>query len=227
MRGSAGSALRDAPSAGSTLAPDSVRADGEARGFRPGSRRRARIAAGVAIAAAAVVANVLIYTSLSDTTEVVQFVDNVRAGELIAGDDVRLVAVDGDVDGADLVPADRLGSIVNQYARTFIPSGSLASTYLVQPEPLVAAGSAVVAVSPVDDLVPTGITERSRVRLVFGDGAAVDGRVVSIDRDEAGGARSLSVEVAEADAPAVAAGEDIVVVLLDPQADPAIEGAAG
>lgn len=202
---------------------DSAHVDGEARGFRPGSRRRARIAAGVAIAAAAVLANVLIYTSLSDTTEVVQFVDNVRAGERIGSADVRLVEVDGDVAGADLVTADQLGSIVNQYARTFIPSGSLASIYVVQPDPLVTAGTAVVAVAPADGLVPTGITERSRVRLVLPDGGGIEGRVVSIARNDAGGADSLSVEVAEADAAVVAGGDDFLVALLDPQVDPATE----
>ena len=202
---------------------DSTHAGGEARGFRPGSRRRARIAAGVAIAAAAVLANVLIYTSLSDTTEVVQFVDNVRAGERIGSADVRLVEVDGDIAGADLVTADQLGSIVDQYARTFIPSGSLASVYVVQPDPLVTPGTAVVAVAPADGLVPTGITERSRVRLVLPDGGGVEGRVVSIARNDAGGADSLSVEVAEADAAIVAGGDDFLVALLDPQVDPATE----
>ncbi|TDT14690.1 flagellar basal body P-ring formation chaperone FlgA [Ilumatobacter fluminis] len=202
---------------------DSAHVDGEARGFRPGSRRRARIAAGVAIAAAAVLANVLIYTSLSDSTEVVQFVDNVRAGERIGSADVRLVEIDGDVAGADLVTADQLGSIVNQYARTFIPSGSLASIYVVQPDPLVTAGTAVVAVAPADGLVPTGITERSRVRLVLPDGGGIEGRVVSIARNDVGGADSLSVEVAEADAAIVAGGDDFLVALLDPQVDPATE----
>ena len=197
--------------------------DGDARGFRPGSRRRTRIAAGLALAAAAVLANVLIYTSLSNSTEVVQFVDNVRAGERISSDDLRLVEVDGDVAGANLVPADQLGSVVDHYARTFIPSGSLASVFVVQPDPLVTAGSAVVAVAPADGLVPTGVTERSRVRLVLPDGGAVDGRVVSIDRDDAGGARSLSVEVAEGAAAVVADGDDFLVALLDPQVDPATE----
>lgn len=201
--------------------------DGDARGFRPGSRRRARIAAGVAIAAAAVLANVLIYTSLSDSTQVVQFVDNVRAGERIAGDDVRLVEVDGDVAGANLVPADQLGSILDQYARTFIPSGSLASVFVVQSDPLVTPGTAVVAVAPADDLVPAGITERSRIRLVLPDGSGVDGRVVSIERDDAGGASALSVEVAEADAAVVAGGDDFIVALLDPQVDPATEANGG
>ena len=195
----------------------------EAHGFRPASRRRARIAAGVAIAAVAVAGNVAIYVSLDDSTEVVQFVDNVAAGELIGSDDVRTVEVGGDVATANLVPADQLGSIVNQYARTFIPSGSLASPYVVQSQPLVSPGTAVVAVTPADDLVPRGLTERSHVQLVL-DGdppTLVEARVVAVHRDDGGRASSLSVEVAEADAPTVAAAGELHVVLLDPGSDPA------
>jgi HAMP domain-containing protein len=197
-----------------------------ARGFRPGSRRRARIAGGIAIAAVAVAGNVLLYSSLEDSTEVVQFVDNVAAGELISSTDVRIVEVDGDVTSANLVPADEIGSIVNRYARTFIPSGSLASVFVVQSDPLVGPGTAVVAVTPSGDLIPQGLTERSRVQLVLGGEATtlVEARVVAVERDESTGASSMSVEVSVTDAPAVAAAEDLHVVLLDPGIDPATEG---
>lgn len=194
------------------------------RSFRPGSRRRTRIAAGVAIAAVAVAGNVLVYASLDDTTEVVQFVDNVYAGERIATSDVRVIEVDGDITTANLVPADQLGSIVNQYARTFIPSGSLASIYVVQSAPLVGGGTAVVAVSPSGGRVPSGLTERSRIGVVIGeppDLVQIEARVVAVDRDDEDTA-SLSVEVGEADAAVVAAAEDLYVVLLDPGTDPAI-----
>lgn len=199
--------------------------DAAARGFRPGSRRRARIAAGAAIAAAAVGGNVLVYSSLNDTVEVVQFADNVNAGDQIASDDVRIVEFDGDVASANLVRADRIGTVVGQYARTFIPSGSLASPFVVQSGPLVAEGSAVVAISPAGNLLPRGVGERSRVQLVLGTGelVLVDGRVVSVNRTESGGAASLSVEVAPADAPRVAAAETIHVVLLEPDVDPATQ----
>jgi len=124
--------------------------DSVGRGFRPGSRRRNRIAAGVAIAAVAVGGNVLLYSSLNDSTEVVQFVSNISAGDLIGSDDVRVIEIDGDPGTANLVTADQIGSVVNRYARTFIPSGSLASVYLVQADPLVSPGSAVVAIAPTD-----------------------------------------------------------------------------
>ena len=213
--------MTDRPSASDQSAP--------ARGFRPGSRRRARIAGGVAIAAVAVAGNVLVYSSLQDSTEVVQFVDNVAAGELISTADVRIVEIDGDVTSANLVPADDIDAIVNRYARTFIPSGSLASTFVVQSAPLVGPGTAVVAVTPSGDLIPQGLTERSRVQLVFGGEAPtlVEARVVAVERDESAGANSLSVEVAEADAPVVAAAEELHVVLLDPGVDPATLDSGG
>lgn len=189
-----------------------------ARGFRPGSRRRARIAGGVAIAAIAVGGNVLVYTTLDDPTEVVQFVTNVDAGDVIASDDVRIIELDGDLESAGLVPADQLGLIVDQYARSFIPSGSLASTFVVQSSPVVGDGTAVVAVSPEDALLPRGLARRSRVLLVTGGETPnrYEARVVSIEDDG-----DLSVEVAEADAVSVAVAASVHVVLLDPGDDPA------
>jgi hypothetical protein len=202
---------------------------GAARGFRPGSRRRARIAAGAAIAAAAVGGNVLVYSSLNDTIEVVQFADNVNAGDRIASADVRVVEFKGDIASANLVRADQIGLIVNQYARTFIPSGSLASPFVVQSGPLVTEGSAVVAVSPAGNLLPRGVSERSHVQLVLGSDelTLVDGRVVSVNRSEGVGATSLSVEVTTVDAPRVAAADTIHVVLLEPDVDPATAGQDG
>lgn len=199
------------------------------RGFRPGSRRRTRIAAGVAVAAIAVAGNTWVYASLGGSTEVVQFIDNVRAGELISTGDLRTIEIGDDITSANLVPADQIGTIVNQYARTFIPSGSLASVYLVQGDPLVGSGTAVVAVAPSGGLLPSGLTERSRVGVVVGEApelVQVDGRVVLVDREDDGATR-LSVEVPEADAATVASADDVHVVLLDPGDDPAIDAAGG
>jgi hypothetical protein len=194
-----------------------------ARGFRPGSRRRARIAGGVALAAIAVVGNVAIYTSMDDTTEVVQFVANVEAGDRIEPADVRVIELGGDLASATVVTADRIGLVVDQYARTYIPSGSLASTFVVQPDPVVGEGTAVVAVSPEGGRLPRGLTRRSRVLLVTGDDAVrrVEARVVSVEDDG-----ELSVEVAEGEAPMIAVAGAVHVVLLDPGVDPATSDAA-
>lgn len=196
--------------------------DADARGFRPGSRRRARIAGGVALAAAAVGGNVLVYSSLDDPTEVVQFVSNIDAGERIGPDDVRVIELDGDLATANLVPADQAGLIVDQYARTYIPSGSLASVFVVQAAPLVSPGTAIVAVAPEGGRLPRGIQERSRVLLADADadadsGRTVEARVVAVP-DEDG---PLSVEVAVDDAALLAAAESVAVILLEPGVDPA------
>lgn len=201
------------------------------RGIRPGSRRRARIAAGAAIAAVAIGGNVLVYTSLDERTEVVQVVRNVRAGEPIAAADLRTVAVDVDPT-VPVVAGDRLGTLVGQYARTAIASGSLMTPGLVQPEPLVSDGAGVVALEIEPTRVPFGLVERSRVQLVVvpgrDEGAAfvADGRIVARgdDVDSITGASALSIEVAADHAPILAAADDVRVVLLQPDADPALEG---
>ncbi len=98
--------------------PADVRGDvasgsAEPRGFRPTSRRRARIAAGAVLAAVAIGGNVLLYSSLDDQTEVLQVVRNVRAGETVTSDDLRIVEVDVDP-SVPVVEADDIGLVVNQ-----------------------------------------------------------------------------------------------------------------
>jgi len=202
----------------------------EPRGFRPASRRRARIAIGAALVAIAVGGNLLIYSALDDKTEVLQVVRNVRAGELVTNDDLRIVEVDLDPT-VPAVGADEIGLVVNQYAKVYITSGSLMVQQLVQPAPLVTAGAGVVAVEIRPSRVPSGLRERSRVMIVVVPENSDDelfvttGRVVArgTQADNVTGVFGLSVEVSEADAPMVAAGNDVRVVVLDPGADLATE----
>ena len=211
-----------------TTAPEST--SGEPRGFRPASRRRARIAIGAALAAVAIGGNVLVYSSLDDKTEVLQVVRNVRAGEVVTSADLRVVEVDLDPT-VPAVAADQIGLVVNQYARVYITSGSLMVEQLVQPAPLVTAGAGVVAVEIRPTRVPSGLRERSRVMIVVvpedGDDElfVTTGRVVArgTDSDNVTGVFGLSVEVSEADAPFVASGDDVRVVVLDPGSDTATE----
>ena len=213
---------------------DRISPGDEPRGFRPASRRRGRIAAGVALAAIAIGGNVLLYTSLDDTTEVLQVVRNIRAGEIVVADDLRVVEVDLDPT-VPVVDAADIGQIVNQYARVYIASGTLVVPQLVQADPLVTAGTGVVAVEIRPTLVPSGLVERSRIMIVVvaadrnAESFVTTGRVVArgAEADGAGGVFSLSVEVDEADAPAVAAGDDVRVVLLEPGHDSATEGGSG
>ncbi len=202
----------------------------EPKGFRPASRRRARVAVGAALAAVAIGGNVLIYSALSDKTEVLQVVRNVRAGELVTNDDLRVVEVDLDPT-VPAVGADQIGLVVNQYARVYITSGSLMVQQLVQSTPLVTAGAGVVAVEIRPSRVPSGLRERSRVMIVVVPENSDDemfvttGRVVARGNevDNVTGVFGLSVEVSESDAPLVAAGNDVRVVVLDPGSDTATE----
>ena len=212
-----------------TMASDSA-TSAEPRGFRPGSRRRARIAVGAALAAVAIGGNVLVYSTLDDKTEVLQVVRNVRAGEVVTSGDLRVVEVDLDPT-VPVVEADQIGLVVDHYARVYITSGSLMVPQLVQPNPLVTAGAGVVAVEIRPSRVPSGLRERSQVMIVVvpenGDEElfVTTGRVVDTGSvaDTVSGLRGLSVEVTEADAPLVAAGNDVRLVVLDPGSDVATE----
>lgn len=204
----------------------------EPRGFRPASRRRTRIAAGAVLAAIAIGGNVLLYTSLDDKTEVLQLVNDVRAGEVVTSDDLRIVEADLDPT-VPAVAADDIALVVNQYARVFLPSGSLIFDQLVQSTPLVSDGAGVVAVELRPTQVPAGLTTRSRVLLVIVRDAGAEpfvtqGRVVRHGGDASEGADSaLSVEVSVADASTVAAADDVRVVLVEPGIDAATEQGAG
>jgi ABC-type amino acid transport substrate-binding protein len=193
-------------------------------------RRRARVATGALVVALAVAGNVLIYSSINDSTEVLQVVRDVPAGDLITADDLRVVEVDAD-SSVPTVSPDRIGEVVNRYARVHIAAGSLMVDVLAQPQPLVAIGQGVVAVEIRPTRIPAGLRERSRVLLV-GVGQSdeadviVEGRVVSRGTGDgtSGELVGLSVEVAEEYAAALAAADDVRVALIDPASDPAFEG---
>ena len=201
------------------------------RGFRPASRRRARIAGGVALVAVAIGGNVLIYSSLDDREPVLQLVRDVPAGEQLTGDDLRPIDVDAD-DTLRAVPADRLSTIVGQYAKVRLVAGSLVVTESLQGSPLVSGGTAVVAIQVPDGALPIGLRERSPVQLVVpgaGDGTTaapptiVSGRVVGLPTapTTATGSLSLSVEVPAQLAATVVASDDVRVVLVQPSPDAA------
>ena len=167
--------------------PSSNRPVSPPRGFRPASRRRARIAVGAFVAAIAVVGNLLVYSSLDHKTEVLQVVRDIPAGEIVSASDLRVVAVDVDATVATVAPSD-IGSVANQYARVHIAAGTLMVPVLVQPTPLVTRGQGVVAVEIRPSQLPAGLHERSRVMLVVVDhdgspGLVTEGRVVARRRD--------------------------------------------
>lgn len=198
----------------------------QTRGFRPSARRRNRIAAGIALGAAAIGGNVLVYSSLDDTTTAIQAVDNIPAGTQVTAEMFR--AVDVDVDSSvPTISADQLPSLVGQYARVRIVSGQLVVGLAFQPEPIVEPGKAIVAVEVDTDLMPTNVRDRSTLQLVvIGSDdlpVTVPGRSMEVPVESASGTGtvSLSVEVDLAQAPVVAAADVVRVVLLAPAADEA------
>jgi hypothetical protein len=198
-------------------------------GFRPASRRRSRIAAGVALAALAIGGNLYLYSNLDASEPVVQAVRDIPAGEQLTADMFRTVDVEAD-STVNLVDGDRIGSLVGSYAKVRVVAGSLVTADALQATPLVTPGTSVVAIRVADGSLPIGLRERVPVQLVVAadraDGAgttSINGRVVGLpsDTSSALGMRSLSVEVAAADAATVAAADDVRVVLLEPSEDPA------
>ncbi len=201
------------------------RADVSRHGFAPSSRRRNRIAAGVALAAIAVGANVLIYSGLNSKSPSVQVVVDVPAGAQLTPDMMRTVEIDAD-SSVNLVPGDQLDSLVGTYAKVRLVSGSLITPESVQANSLVGAGNSVVAIRVDEGSLPVGLRERVPVQLVIpvGVGATaaeptvVDGTVVALPTttSDALGKQSLSVEVTADAAPIVAAADDVRVVLAEP-----------
>ncbi len=196
--------------------------------FRPTGRRRNRIAIGAALVAVAIAVNVVLYASLDDRAPVVQAVRDIPAGEVITLDALR--TVDADLDGTvNVIAGGDLDAIVGQYAKVRIVAGSLVPPEALQHGPLVADGSAVLAIEVADGSLPVGLRERSPIQLVLpgdpdGDTTTtIDGRVVGLPRtpDSALGTRSVTVEVAAEDASTVAAASTVRIVLVEPRPDPA------
>jgi hypothetical protein len=189
----------------------------------------------MALAAIAIGGNVYLYSNLDSSEPAIQAVRDIPAGEQLTADMFRSVDVDADPT-VNLIAGDRVGSLVGSYAKVRLVAGSLVTAEALQATPLVAPGTSVVAIQVADGSLPIGLRERVPVQLVIAgdraDGAgptSIAGRVVGLptDTSSALGTQSLSVEVAAADAAAVAAADDVRVVLLEPSEDPAADPAAG
>lgn len=200
--------------------------DETTRGFRPSARRRNRIAAGVALGAAAIGGNVLVYSSLDDTTTAVQAVVNIPAGSQVTADMFRVVEVDVDP-SVPTVTEDQLPLLVGQYSRVRVVSGTLVVGVVFQAEPLVQPDKAIIAIEIDADLVPIGTRERSNLQLVTLDSddvpQTVPGRALAAPVVSATGQGevSMSIEVDVTQAAALATAEIVRIVLLPPEPDTA------
>ena len=197
-------------------------------GFRPSSRSRMRIAIGTLLSLTAVGVVLLVFSTADRRVAVLQVVRDLPAGSRIAAEDVRSIELSTDPSLAVIKTIDRAG-VVGQYTRVRIVSGGLLASGLLQSQPLVAPGSAVVAVTIPSGELPAGLRERSQVQIVIpvvGDAvqiAPVLGRVVGLPTapDSVTGQMSVSFEVAVTDAVTVASASRVRVVLLDPGSDQA------
>lgn len=194
--------------------------------LRPSAKARGRLAAGVLLGVLGVLVNLAVYRGLNDKTPVLRLARDVPAGQQVVADDFTTVKIAAD-GGFRAVPAGDVNSVVGSYAKVRLVAGTLLAAESLQPDPLVASGSAVVAVTVGSGELPVGLRERSRVRLVLTAGMTggvvdpVEGVTVGLPVTPVGGAGnqvSVSVEVPSGDANRVAAAERVRLVLLDPQA---------
>jgi hypothetical protein len=185
-----------------------------------------RIAIGTLLSLVAVGSVLLVFSTVDRRVAVLQVVRDLPAGAQLTSSDVRSIELSSDPSLAVVRVAD-VAAVVGQYTKVRIVSGGLLSTGLLQPAPLVAPGSAVVAVTVPSGELPEGLRERSQVQVVLlpnGTTAApppVVGRVVGLPivPDTVTGQQSISLEVASIDAVALASATRVRVVLLDPGTD--------
>ena len=170
----------------------------------------------------------LVFSTADRRVAVLQVVRDLPAGSQVGAEDVRSIELSTDPSLAVVKTVD-LAGVIGQYTKVRIVTGGLLAPGLLQSQPLVALGSAVVAVTIPSGEVPAGLRERSQVQIVIpvvGDEAQVApvvGRVVGLPAapDAVTGQMSVSFAVAVADAVTVASATRVRVVLLDPGTDPA------
>ena len=196
-------------------------------GFRPSSRSRLRVAIGTLLSLVAVGVVLLVFSTVDKRVAVLQVIHDLPAGAELTAADLRSIELSTDPSLA-VVKVTDVASVVGQYTRVRIVTGGLLAAGLLQPTPLVAPGSAVVAVTVPSGELPAGLRERSQVQVVLLANGGTDvapppvvGRVVGlpISPDSVTGQISISLEVASADAVAVASATRVRVVLLDPGTD--------
>jgi hypothetical protein len=204
-------------------------AGGNGQVRRPASRlarqrRPGWIAAGVALLALAVLANVYLFQTSSHRVSVVRVARDVGIGQQITRADLAtsLVALGP---GVQMIPGRQLGEVVGRHAAVDLRSGTLltASQVTTQLTPRPGQALVTVAVKP-SQLPPGGLAPGSQVRIVStpgtqgqntpaqtgpGQGAQTSVKDVAATVDAVGGpdadgTQAVAVLVADADSSAVA-----------------------
>lgn len=195
-----------------------------------------RILTGALLSLVSVGAILLIFSTTDKRVAVLQLSRDVPAGGVVDRSMLRTVEISIDPT-LEVVSVSDVHLVEGQYARSRLLAGSLIQRTALQSEPLVAPGSAVVAVVVPAGAIPVGLQERSRVAVVFPveQGAStpppvpIPGRVAGLPGtvDPVTGEVSISLEVDPEAAAVVAAAAQVRLVLLDPGTDPADGNSSG
>jgi hypothetical protein len=134
-------------------------------GLRMRPQRPMRAFAGALIVVASVVAALALYTRIGNRTEVLALSQDVMAGAQITEADLEVVSISSD-DGIPTVPASQRASVVGQYAKVRLLSGTLLAFESLQARPIVDPERVLMSVVVPVGLVPVGLREQSRIALV-------------------------------------------------------------
>lgn len=115
----------------------------------------------------------------SERHDVVVLRRSVAAGEMLAAEDLDVVAIGTD-DGVPSISAERFDDVVGQHARYGLAAGALLIDDNLQADPLVTPGRALVSVVAASGNVPVEITVGDDVALVLVDDQSCGASAVSM-----------------------------------------------
>lgn len=127
-------------------------------------RPRGRLAAAGLLMVLFALGNVVLYSRVAARPEVLATARDVRYGQILTADDVKVVQLRGE--GVATIPASRMSQVVGQTARATVGRGTLLSPSLIISGPAVGANEAVASAALRSGLYPAGLRPGDRVRVV-------------------------------------------------------------
>ena len=185
-----------------------------------GVRNRGRIAAGIALLTVGAVLAVLVYGNVGDRSPVLAAARDIRPGQVIEDQDLRVVRVATDP-GVATVDASRRGDIVGRRAAVGLVAGALLAPAGVTGGSTLPDGHTVVGAIVKPGQYPLGLREGDDVIVLLaagGDaGRHVDGRIVAVSTQAGPEGAAISLAVPDDRAASVAAaGSQGELILMDP-----------
>ena len=178
-------------------------------------RRPSLIVASVLLVVIGALASAWAYTSLGNAQEVVALRVDVARGQVITAESLQVVRVGVDP-ALKTVPASEVGALVGKRAAVDLRAGQLLVPGVVAADVYLRAGKSAVGLSLSSAQMPSEpLSVGDRVRIVGTPGQqgevdvalikVFDGEVVTVAAPDASGVTAVTVEVASAVAPEVAA----------------------